>query len=1704
MAKATKFGTFGGVFTPSILTILGVIMYLRLPWIVGNAGLWWTLGIIIVAHIISITTGLSVASIATDKKVEAGGNYYIISRSLGLPIGGTLGIALFVGFSFSVSLYIIGFTESFLDYWNMDVSAQNIRVYGTIALVGVTAITLFSTSLAIKMQYVIMLAIVLSLISIVFGSTDLQPASPVLFAAKESVPIAVLFGIFFPAVTGFTTGVQMSGDLQDPKRSIPLGTMAAIAVGFVVYIALAIFLSFRISADALANDSGVLNKISFFAPLLAAGIWGATISSAMGSILGAPRILQATSKDRITPQFFAKGYGPGNDPRNALILTFLIAEIGILVGELNLIARIISIFFITTYGFINLVSALETWAGPDFRPSFKIPSWIGILGAAFCFFVMFELDPLALVGATILLGFLYAYLKRKELTLESGDTWEGIWSSVVRSGLIYLTHNRSHRRNWRPNILLFSGGTRVRPHLMEFGEWMVDKRGILTNFDLIENSQAGELFTKSIQPEAPVTSEKGVFSRQLECNNIYEGMENIARIYGFSGIDPNTIMMGWARNSANPQRFTRMINNLMQMDYNILLLDYDREQGFGAKQRIDIWWRGGSNNATLSLTVLKFLQVSQGWREAKTRILLVVNDAELSGRVYKNMTELLEEQRVSADILVINNSIEERSFSDIIRTESADADLTMIGLTEINPQNAKTFVEGMDSLASTLGNVLMVHASSYFETIFIGIEKQNILKSGSPAPQTAPEDLEPLKPPKDDLIAHQVSAFLHQSEALIRKAHVTQEDGGNALIQQPLLRLRESLEGIIEKLLQDFSFLESENAQQRKLRHLKQFIEEAKSCFKELEKQILPLQNESLTQEINQLIDSLRLAIASKPEFLQRIYSSDELAAIATDSFSLKSFKWRKRFVSQLSGKNARERVNWQDILASHYLDSAKLSIERQYEQVGMNYYQSIATLQKWLEDVARYIQNAHLANSQSDLKQHGDSLFEQLDRISNNQQSYQQAAFHQTLTSNRTTLQEIAAIFDEVYTEQAYSQLRKKSRAHQSTLNAIPTHLSRNLGYLNRFTLMKLTLLGLEEQLKEIVERLNSTMQHNFQDKLLSPYSGMLQMLNGSTNGNGNTTKPKQGHFSIETEPYFDYTGVMQGLIREIRTALINVEEEYEILSEESFQNLEEWQFGDIHTIRIQLRRLLNHLIDSEFTGPLQSRLTEIRQLFRQSGILQQDLTRRLNHSYARLENGSDEEEETLSFAQTIDDITDVLTEQRRTAETHAEELRLFIGKRLEEATERLHPKMIIHSASYPTGSALENPLASAAGNNRSAVPVFWRMIARLNMVRSYLTAPLQIFNTFKPSPLNPMEKHYKLIEQLIPTKSILNTLSFSYRQLFTARQIIDNSLLIPRPHEMQQAETAISRYRNGYLGGLLILGEGRSGRTSLSRRVMEKYFDISRIFQINALPGGSSSIEGFQKHLEERLGGSTGYADAFRNLPLNSVVMINDLELWWQRGENGMGVIRNILEIINLHSKDCFFIVNCNEFAFQLMKHYANLDIPFLKTIRLQPMSSEQIYNAIMLRHRSSGMTFNLDGHPEVEISPLQQQILANDLHHGSDGNIGLALHQWISMLREIKGNSLDLELQGTPPLTDLQLPDDQAVWLTQMILHKQLTRMRLQQLFKLDEQTVELKLNDLKRSQLIVETRKDVIEVNPWLQVAVTKALQNIGQLSINPVR
>ncbi|MCF6342351.1 MAG: amino acid permease, partial [Bacteroidales bacterium] len=576
--KSIKFGAFAGVFTPSILTILGVIMYLRLGWVTGVAGLWGVIAVILISHIISISTGLSISSIATDKKIEAGGIYYILSRSLGLPMGGSIGITLFVGTALSIALYIVGFAETFLALpavqQVMDLLPERlntIRVVGSSVLLVLIIIALISTNFAIKTQFIILGVIILSLVSIFSGiyinsGTEIISTNPAV--PFRDFSFVEVFAIFFPAVTGFTAGVAMSGDLKNPKRDIPLGTMLSIGAGLLVYLALAISFYFFVDHRLLLNDYNFLMKVAWMPLLVIAGVWGATLSSALGGILGGPRILQAVAHDRIVPKFLGKVHGPNKEPRNALFFTFFLAEIGILIGDLNVIAGVVTMFYLTAYGFINLAFALEKWASTDFRPSFKISLWVGLIGFLATFLIMMQLDIILMFIALSIIGAIYYYIHKKQLHLDMGDVWQSVRASVIRRMLTKLARNQLNERNWRPNILLFSGGTNNRPHLIEFGKYLVGNQGLISNFDLVLNKTSKVLFPKHQQaiPSEEREGDEGVFSRRQECSDIYEGIVSIAATYGFSGVEPNTVVFGWGRQTKDPIDFARMIRRLADLE----------------------------------------------------------------------------------------------------------------------------------------------------------------------------------------------------------------------------------------------------------------------------------------------------------------------------------------------------------------------------------------------------------------------------------------------------------------------------------------------------------------------------------------------------------------------------------------------------------------------------------------------------------------------------------------------------------------------------------------------------------------------------------------------------------------------------------------------------------------------------------------------------------------------------------------------------------------------------------------------------------------------------------------------------------------------------------------------------------------------------------------------------------------------------------
>jgi len=713
-----RFGWFSGVFTPSILTILGVIMFLRMGWVVGNAGLLGAIAIVLISHLITIATGLSVSSIATNRVVGAGGAYNIISRSLGAPVGAAIGIPLFLGQALSVTFYIVGFSESVAYLWP-NVDQQSLSL---IVLILLTAISMKSAELAIKSQLIVMVMIFLSLISFFFGLGLPDPAA--LAARPESITwfnssgagFGTVFAVFFPAVTGIMAGVGMSGDLRDPRRDLPRGTMTAIFVGLAIYIAIPIGLALMASTTSLMDEPEVFWRVSRWPMLIYLGVWGATISSAVGSILTAPRTLQALALDGLAPRVAGRGYGPANEPRVGTAITFAIALTGILLGNLDVIAPVLTMFFLATYGFTNLACGLERWAAsPSFRPDFVVPAWVGLLGAVACFYVMSIISLPAMLAAMVCGFGIFAVTQRRTLQSDYGDARFGIWSAIARAALLNLQKAEFHPQNWRPNLIIFGGEVERRPYLLEFGSALVQDRGVVTYFQLLEGSvdEHGGTRKHLVEQVGVMRPEySNVFFRVDVVSNLYTGAVAAAQSYGVGRFEANTVMLGWSQRSETSADYVNLLNELTGLDKSLLIVRHVPDKGWGDRREIHVWWGGLQGNGGLMLLTAFLLTGDPAWRDARVQVLTVVESIEQRRQAEDQIVEILKAARLDARPRVLMRG--GRAITEIMRTESGAADLAIIGFSMPEVDRSEEFVARMDQMLEHMPSTILVHSARGF------------------------------------------------------------------------------------------------------------------------------------------------------------------------------------------------------------------------------------------------------------------------------------------------------------------------------------------------------------------------------------------------------------------------------------------------------------------------------------------------------------------------------------------------------------------------------------------------------------------------------------------------------------------------------------------------------------------------------------------------------------------------------------------------------------------------------------------------------------------------------------------------------------------------------------------------------------------------------------------------------------------------------
>jgi len=771
--EGTKFGTWDGVFASCLLCIFGVIMFLRLPKVIGYAGIGLGCGVIILSAVVVTLTTLSMSAIATSGQVKEGGAYYLISRSLGPEVGGAIGILFSIGMSISVSLYVIGFVEVVSEIMGNDrvkgtgmltgSYMNDLRVLGYILIVICLIMVLIGIGWIIKVQLILLALLVVCIITFFIGNftivstehgiggletwgtnfvKNLGPSFEGPHCTNNKNVQSNFFGIlaeFFPAVTGIMAGANISGDLANPSENIPKGTLWAIGISITVYVIMAIFIGLAAEKEVILGmpaggsmradgcplnkdgkvlasefgllvDLNIMSKMAAHSAFIQAGVFAACFTSALSSLVGAPRVLQKFADDNLISccSFFAKTDSTGN-PIRGYFLSFFIACGCIAIGALDQISVLITMFFMMTYGLINWsVFILELYRSPGWRPSFKMYNWFtALLGAILCIALMFIIDWMYAIAANVIGGVIYMYISYADLDINWGTGMQSRLYYNALTSMLRLRKDGEHIKTFRPNFLIHTGAPDERPHLLYFGQTLGHSGSLIVycnvsigdyrqNINLYRQShhggyvQSGVTKGRSGEPLPTKPKVKGFFNSVI-ADTFQQGNQMALQLCGLGALKPNTMMMGFKegwfgkkkefsqkdeKSSEKPgpttAAYVDMVIDSFKMGMAVMIcrnlqrtIDWTRKSIFAkddvidlenGRHTIDIWWL--MDDGGFSVLVPHMMANNDFWKAKDCHIRLMIPCSLLDVAEVKKLSDTFK------DKLHLNIDVQPLSFDE--------------------------------------------------------------------------------------------------------------------------------------------------------------------------------------------------------------------------------------------------------------------------------------------------------------------------------------------------------------------------------------------------------------------------------------------------------------------------------------------------------------------------------------------------------------------------------------------------------------------------------------------------------------------------------------------------------------------------------------------------------------------------------------------------------------------------------------------------------------------------------------------------------------------------------------------------------------------------------------------------------------------------------------------------------------------------------
>ncbi|XP_040911344.1 solute carrier family 12 member 9-like isoform X4 [Toxotes jaculatrix] len=597
-----KLGVVFGVVIPTLLSMFSVVVFLRIGFVVGQAGLYQSVAMFLVAYFIITMTVLSVCAISTNGALDAGGAYYMISRALGPEFGGSIGIMFFFANVCGSALYVLGLVEAIMSAFGIPEAAAHVVglhhvlpsgywwsvLYGTVLLFICFIVCLVGAHIYAKATFIIFIIVTTVLASsfisfFIVGPTvvilpdtsllnstslrsanytgfqlhtlegNLLPSYAVDYTTGSMMSFATVFAVMFNGCTGIMAGSNMSGDLKNPSYSIPRGTLAAVVITFITYNLLSLLTAWSCDRHLLQRDYSFLGDINIWPPLVTVGIYSSTMSAAMSNLIGASRILYALSKDNLFGGVLAlvKKTSQNGNPWASVLVSWLLVQVVLFAGKLNNIAGIVTIFFLLVYAAVNLACLALEWASaPNFRPSFRCFTWhtctLGIFGCLVMMFLISAIYAFASIAFMLLLLMLIHYLGPIS---NWGYISQALIFHQVRKYLLMLDVRKDHVKFWRPQVLLMVANPRSCIGLMTFindlkksGLYVLGhiKLGLLDGLpsDPLQSCYDSWL---SLVDHLNIKA----FVNLTLADTVRHGVQNLLFITGFGGMRPNTVVLGF-------------------------------------------------------------------------------------------------------------------------------------------------------------------------------------------------------------------------------------------------------------------------------------------------------------------------------------------------------------------------------------------------------------------------------------------------------------------------------------------------------------------------------------------------------------------------------------------------------------------------------------------------------------------------------------------------------------------------------------------------------------------------------------------------------------------------------------------------------------------------------------------------------------------------------------------------------------------------------------------------------------------------------------------------------------------------------------------------------------------------------------------------------------------------------------------------------